>query len=180
MPSVACVTRLSVFIACSLDGYIATRDGDLGWLDAAARPDEDYGYDSFIATVDALAMGRGTYDFIEAIDPLPFGRRPVYVFTHRPPAPRDGVTFWAPSPLEARDAWGAAGLARVYVDGGALVSSFLAAGLVDDLTITVVPVLLGDGLRLFHAGFPLTSLVLRDVAPFPSGMVNLSYVRATP
>ena len=171
------MTRLSVFIATSLDGYIARPDGNLDWLDAAARPDEDYGYESFIATVDALAMGRGTYDHIAAIDPLPFGGRPLYVFTHRPPAPREGVTFWSPSPLGALGAWGEAGLRHVYVDGGVLVSSFLAEGLVDDLTITVVPVLLGEGLRLFHPVSASTSLVLRDVTPFPSGMVNLRYDR---
>jgi dihydrofolate reductase len=174
------MTRLSVFIASSLDGYIARPDGSLDWLDDAARPDEDYGYDAFIADVDALAMGRGTYDFIASIDPLPFGGRPLYVFTHRPPPPRDGVTFWSPSPVEALAAWNDEGLGRVYVDGGVLVSSFLAEGLVDDLTITVVPLLLGDGLRLFHGVPTSTWLALRDVTSFPSGMVNLRYDRRPP
>ena len=87
------MTRLSVFIATSIDGYIATLDGSLDWLERAARPDEDYGFDEFLASVDALAMGRGTYDHIAHLDPLPFGERPVYVFTHRPPAPRAHVHF---------------------------------------------------------------------------------------
>lgn len=173
-------TRLSVYIASSLDGYIATRDGTLDWLDAAARSDEDYGYDDFMAGVDALAMGRGTYDFIASIDPLPFGGRPVFVFTHRPPPARDGVTFWELSPRAAAERWSQLGLQRVYVDGGRLISDFLAEGLIDDLVLTRVPLLLGDGLPLFHAGLPRTDLELVDVRSWPSGFVNLTYRRPVP
>lgn len=172
------MTRLSAFIASSLDGHIATLDDDLAWLDAAARPDEDYGYEAFLATVDALAMGRGTYDYLAHLDPLPYGDRPVYVFTHRPPEPRPGVTFWATSPREALQEWTSAGLGRVYVDGGQLLSAFLEAGLVDDLLLTKVPLLLGQGKPLFHPLSAPTNLVLEDVQAFPSGMVNLRYRRA--
>ena len=122
---------LSVFISCSLDGYIADDDGRLDWLDAAAVAEEDYGFDAFLATVDALAMGRGTYDHIAHLDPLPFGSRPVFVFTHRPPAPRPGVTFCSMDPAEARLRWEQAGLGRVYLDGGHLISAFLDENLVD-------------------------------------------------
>lgn len=170
--------RLSVFIACSADGYIATSDGDLGWLEAAARPDEDYGWEGFIASVDGLAMGRGTYDHLAGPDPWPFTGKPVFVFTHRPPAPRDGVTFWSVDPRHAVAAWTELGLRRVYVDGGRLISAFLAERLVDDLTITVVPLLLGEGLRLFHGHSAATSLLLQRVRSFPSGMVSLEYTRA--
>ena len=169
--------RLSVFTACSLDGYIADADGRLDWLEAAAAPDEDYGYDAFMADVDALAMGRGTYDFIADIDPLPFGDRPVYVFTSRPPGPRDGVTFWSLSPDDAVRAWEAAGHSRIYVDGGHLISAFLAAGFIDDMCITVVPRLLGAGHRLFHEGMPTSQWRLTGVRQWPSGMVNLTYAR---
>jgi dihydrofolate reductase len=116
--------QLSVFIACSVDGYIATRDGHLNWLDAAAKADEDYGWDRFIASVDALAMGRGTYDHIADVDPWPFAGKQVFGFTHRPPAARDGVTFWSVSPAEAVAHWTEVGLRRVYVDGGHLISAF--------------------------------------------------------
>jgi dihydrofolate reductase len=172
------VPRLSVFIACSLDGYIADADGSLDWLEQATRPDEDYGYDAFLASVDGLAMGRGTYDHIARIDPLPFGERSVFVFSHRAPPPREGVTFWQASPREAAAQWRAMGLERVYVDGGELISAFLSAGLIDDLSVTVAPVLLGSGRPLFHAGFPATALELVAVRGWASGLVNLSYVRA--
>ncbi len=172
-------TQLSVFIAASVDGYIATLDGKLDWLDQAAREDEDYGYDAFIATCDGVAMGRGTYDFIAGIEPLPYGDRPLFVFTHRPPAPRAGVTFWEVSAHEALAHWTDRGLRRIYVDGGRLISSFLAEGLIDDMLLTTVPLLLGDGIPLFQPGARRASLRLDHVQQFASGMVNRRYVRVT-
>ena len=169
--------QLSVFIASSLDGYIATTDDSLDWLDAAAAHGEDYGFDDFIGSVDALAMGRGTYNYITHIDPLPFEDRPVYVFTHRPPPVRPGVTFWQPTPREALAHWTAQGHRRVYVDGGNLIASFLAEDLIDDLLITTAPVLLGSGRPLFPPIARTTELELVDVTVFPSGMVNRKYRR---
>ena len=169
--------RLSVFIASSLDNYIATPDGKLDWLMAATVEGEDYGYNAFMDSVDALAMGRATYDFIAGLDPLPFGGRPVFVFTHRLPAERAGVTFWDASPVEAYEHWSRLGLGRIYVDGGFLISSFLDEGLITDMTLTKVPILLGSGRPLFHPIGRHNDFNLHDVQQFPSGLVNLSYVR---
>ena len=171
------MTTLSVFIASSIDGYIATEGGSLEWLEAAARPEEDYGFQAFIETVDALAMGRGTYDHIAHLDPLPFGDRPVHVFTHHPPRARPGVTFWAVSPRQALAHWEAAGLHRVYVDGGQLISAFLAEGLIDDMVLTTAPVLLGAGRPLFHPIAATATMELVDVRSWPSGFVNRTYRR---
>jgi dihydrofolate reductase len=171
------MTRLSVFIASSVDGYIATIDDRLDWLEAAAAPGEDYGFDAFLESVDALAMGRGTYDHIAHLDPLPFGAREVFVFTHRPPAPRPGVTFWDRTPIDALAHWEVQGYERVYVDGGTLISSFLAEGLIDDFALTRVPVLLGEGRPLFHLVGRTGALHLDDVEVFPSGMVTVRYSR---
>jgi dihydrofolate reductase len=167
--------RLSVYIATSLDGYIATVDGSLDWLDEASSADEDYGWHAFMADIDALAMGRGTYDFISYLDPLPFDGRPVFVFTHRPPTSRADATFWSRAPREAVDEWAAAGLQHVYVDGGRLISGFLAADLIDDLTITTVPVLLGDGLPLFHPVVGTRRLRRTGIETWPSGVVQVRY-----
>lgn len=164
-------TQLSVFIAASVDGYIATLDGKLDWLEQAGRAGEDYGYEAFIATCDGVAMGRGTYDFIAGIEPLPYGERP--------PPPRAGVTFWARTPREALEDWTGRGLRRVYVDGGRLISSFLAEGLIDDMLLTAVPLLLGEGIPLFQPVARRASLRLEHVQQFPSGMVNRRYVRVT-
>lgn len=168
--------RLSVFCARSLDGYIAAEDGSLDWLYDAAGADEDYGYDAFLASVDALAMGRRTYDSIAHLA-LPGDGRPVFVFTHHAPGPRDRVTFWSATPREALARWTDLGLRRVYVDGGLLVSSFLAEGLIDDLLITEVPVLLGAGRPLFHPSARTAHLELESVTTFASGLVNVAYRR---
>ena len=169
--------RISVYVAHSVDGYIADAEGSLDWLFRIAGTG-DYGHAEFMAGIDGLAMGRGTWDFIAEEPDLPFEGRPVYVFTHRAAAPRDGVTFWARSPDEAVAGWQAAGLTHVYVDGGRLISEFLDAGYVDDLTLTVVPVLLGAGSRLFHEIPNLTALRLVSSTPYPNGIVMLRYARA--
>lgn len=169
--------HLVVFCATSLDGYIASDDGTIEWLERSGSPDEDYGFDAFLASVDALAMGRATYDHIAHLDPLPFGDRPVYVFTHRPPAPRDGVQFVSWTPDEAVEHWSAAGFARVYVDGGRVISDFLAAGHIDEITITTVPLLLGRGRPLFHPIDRATPLRLVSTRAWPSGMAQATYAR---
>jgi dihydrofolate reductase len=170
--------RISVFIAHTVDGYIATDDDSLDWLFAAAPEGEDYGFEAFLADVDVVAMGRATYDFIKDFPELPYGERPVHVFTTQPLGPREGFEFYARTPQEAVAAWEADGVTRVYVDGGTLISQFLEAGLVDDLTLTTVPLLLGSGKPLFHRIPVSTPLRLVDVQQFPSGMVNLRYERA--
>ncbi len=170
--------RISVYIAHSVDGYIADAEGSLDWLFTRAGTD-DYGHAEFMADVDGLAMGRATWDYIAGEPDLPFEGRPVYVFTHRDATPRDGVTFWSRTAAEAVAEWQSAGLRHVYVDGGRLISEFLEAGLVDDLTLTVVPVLLGSGSRLFHDVPVQTSLTLTSATPFPSGLVQLRYQRPT-
>lgn len=172
------MTRLSVFIASSLDGYIATMDDTLDFLDASVGEGEDYGYHSFIADVDALGMGRGTYNFMAHIDPLPYEERTVYVFTSRPPEPRTGVEFVQMTPREALRMWNDRGLQHVYIDGGQLISSFLAAGLIDDMLLTTAPVLLGRGRPLFNPIDSSSRWQLDEVQSFPSGMVNRRYSRS--
>ena len=170
--------RISVFIAQSLDGCIATDDDSLDWLMAAGAAGEDYGFDAFLADVDLVAMGRSTYDFIAGMDDLPYGSRPVQVFTTRDHGPRDGFEFVAMTPSAAVARWAEEGVRRVYVDGGMLIGQFLEAGLVDDLILTVVPLLLGSGKPLFHRIATATPLRLAGCQPFPSGMVQLRYERA--
>jgi len=168
--------RISVYIAHSVDGYIADVEGSLDWLFRLAGT-EDYGHAEFMADIDGLAMGRGTWDFIADEPDLPFDGRPVYVFTHRDATPRDGVRFWSRTPEQAVADWHASGLKHVYVDGGRLISAFLEAGYVDSLTLTVVPVLLGQGSRLFHEIGATTALRLVSATPYGTGLVVLRYER---
>lgn len=157
----------SVYIATSIDGYIAGGGGSLAFLDpfnAHDRVDpvtgeagDDLGYAAFLASVDALVMGRNTYDAVAAMDvDWPYGKLRVVVLTSRPLQPPPSaagtvdVAGGNPAALLARLA--AEGVQRVWVDGGATVSRFLAAGLVSSMTLTTVPVVLGGGVRLFGGG----------------------------
>lgn len=168
--------RLSVFIATSLDGYIAGRDGSLAFLDAVARPGEDYGYAKFFESVDALVTGRRTYDTVLGFPEWPYAGKRCVVLTHAAPAPRHGEEFHAGDLLPLVERLGAEGVRRVYVDGGVVISAFLAAGLIDDVTISVIPVLLGDGVPLFARGGAGSALTLAASRGYESGLVQLQYV----
>ncbi len=167
--------RCSAFLAASLDGFIARPDGGLDWLGPFERSGEDHGFAGFLASVDALVVGRGTYDAVLAFPEWPYRGKRVVVLTHRPPAPRHGESFASGAPEELLASLGAAGTRRVYVDGGATVSAFLRAGLLDDLTVSVIPAVLGEGIRLFQPPLPDRTLALRGVRSFPSGLVQLRY-----
>jgi dihydrofolate reductase len=169
--------RISVFLATSMDGLIATLDNSLEWLEGAVGEGEDYGYAEFMASIDALAMGRGTYNFIAPMDPLPFGKRSVFVFTSDNEITREGVEFTAMTPTDAVADWTLRGLEHVYLDGGKLISSFLALDLVDDLTLTRVPVILGTGLPLFQQGLGLSAWKLDSSNTWPSGVISQKYSR---
>ncbi len=168
--------RASVFIGTSLDGFIARPNGDLDWLPTGS--DDDHGYGAFMATVDALLMGRNTYDTVLGFGGWPYGRTPVYVLSTRalPPAP-EGATverLWG-TPDEVVAALEARGVTHAYVDGGVVIQEFLRAGRIQRLVLTRIPVLIGSGIPLFG---PLEADIrLRHVATraFPSGLVQSEY-----
>jgi dihydrofolate reductase len=165
----------SVFIATSLDGYIARTDGRLDWLGTVQRPGEDYGYARFSDTVDAVVLGRTTYDTVLGFgsDAWQYGGKRVVVMTHRPAESRHGESFFAGTPAELVATLAAEGHRRVYVDGGRVIQQFLAAGLLDDLTVSVIPVVLGAGIPLFAGSEH--PLALDGVEAFASGLVQLKY-----
>lgn len=170
--------RCSAFLAMSLDGCIAGPRGELDWLEVAADPDEDYGFAAFVESTDVVAMGRNTWEAIAAVEELPYRGRPIEVLTGRPLDPRPGVTAVSRTAAECVPAWSELGYERVYVDGGRVVRDFLAAGLLDDLTITVIPVILGSGIRLFEDGLPASRWVFDEVRTWPNGLVQLACTRA--
>lgn len=172
-----------VFIATSLDGFIARPDGDIDWLLQRDAPDEDHGYAQFIADKDLIVMGRGTYEKVLSLGPWAYDR-PVLVLSKQlagtavPEALQGKVRFSASAPGELMPALAAQNVGRVYVDGGQLVQSFLRAGLVADMVITTVPVLLGAGRRLFGALPADVDWTLVSSRSFASGLVQSSYRRA--
>src|SRR5438309_1079543 len=112
--------------------------------------DEAHGYQAFMDSVDTIVVGRGTYDVVLAFAEWPYPGKRVVVLTHRPTEPRHGEEFFAGTPPEVAAL--VDGSKRVYVDGGNVVGQFLAADLVDDLTISILPIVLGDGIRLLSGG----------------------------
>lgn len=144
------MTTFHAFLGCSLDGYIAGPKGELDWLTAF----ENTGYDAFFGSIDAMAMGRATYDVMRESAPDYYRGMPIHLLSTTLPAGpqpamgRSAVTVHPDIPsLQAGLA--EAGVKRAYADGGRSVQAFLAAGLLSDLTVTRVPVLLGKGIPLF-------------------------------
>jgi dihydrofolate reductase len=164
-----------VFIATSLDGFIARRDGGIDWLSLVEAPGEDYGYARFFTDVDALIMGRRTYDTARGFPSWPYGGKRCVVLTHNPPEARHGEVFHAGPALPLLEQLHAQGVRRVYVDGGAVIRQFLRDDLIDDMTLSIVPVLLGDGIPLFEGGGPERRLRLEASQAFPSGLVQIRY-----
>jgi dihydrofolate reductase len=169
-----------VFIATSLDGFIAREDGDIGWLLERDQAGEDHGYDAFIADIDVILMGRGTYEAVRGMGDW-FYTRPVLVLSAQlaqQPVPTDlsgKVTFSDKSPEYAMAMLHSEGARRVYVDGGRIIQSFLAHDLISDMVITRVPVLLGAGRPLFGALQRDVTLVHKSTMSFPSGLVQSHY-----
>ncbi|MBX3201615.1 MAG: dihydrofolate reductase [Labilithrix sp.] len=169
--------RCSVFIATSVDGFVAGPNDELDWLASVERPDEDYGYKAFIDTVDVLVMGRRSYEVVLGFPEWRYEGTRVIVLSKslQPGNMRHGAELFAGSPTELVAGLRAQGSRRAYVDGAAVIRSFLEAELVDDLTISVIPVILGRGIRLFGDALPRRDLVLEENLAFPSGLVQSRY-----
>ena len=168
---------VSVFIGTSLDGFIARADGDLDWLPEGGG--EPHGYNEFMASVDALVIGRKTFEKVLTFGAWPYGDKRVVVLSSRPvdlSAAHGGVVEqMAGPPADIVSRLAARGARHLYVDGGITIQRFLRAGLVDRLIITRVPVLIGEGIPLF--GSLARDIRLHHVATrhYPSGLVQSEY-----
>jgi len=168
---------VSVFIGTSVDGFIARPNGDLDFLPPGGG--EPHGYDEFIASVDALVIGRKTFETVLAFADWPYGRKRVVVLSSRPvdlSAARQGVVEqMAGPPAEIVSKLAASGAHHLYVDGGVTIQRFLRAGLIQRLIITRVPVLIGDGIPLFGALPRDIRLHHVGTHSYPSGLVKTEY-----
>lgn len=175
--------KASVFIATSLDGFIARKDGELDWLDranAAVPEGEDCGYTAFMDSVDVLVMGRKSYEKVLTFGEWSYGDKPVVVLSSNPiDIPThlaNTVTHSSETPAELHTRLADQGAKRLYIDGGITIRRFLAAGLIDDLTITLIPVLLGEGLPLFGWLEKDVELTHVETKAFDCGFVQIRYV----
>jgi len=169
--------KASVFVGTSLDGFIARVNGDLDFLPPGGG--EPHGYDEFIASVDALVIGRKTFETVLAFDTWPYGEKPVFVLSTRAlaSAPAGAVVErMSGDPAEIVSKLDARGIRHVYVDGGITIQRFLQAGLIQRLIITRVPVLIGAGIPLFGA-IP-RDILLKHVGTrqYASGLVQSEYL----
>lgn len=174
------MTRGHVFIAASLDGFIARRDGGIDWLNLAAAEGEDHGYDRFMAGMDGLVMGRNTYETARSFGAWPY-KKPVVVLSrvlegHAVPRDiADRVRFWDCGPRDAMQRLEAEGWANAYVDGGRVIQAFLRAGLIGEMIVTRIPVLLGEGIPLFGPTNGDIALAHLRTRAFGSGLVQSHY-----
>ena len=171
---------VSVFVGTSVDGFIARRNGEFDFLPPGGG--EPHGYDEFMASVDALVIGRKTFETVLRLAAWPYGDKRVVVLSSRPidlSAARGGVVEqMSGTPAEIVAKLAASGAHHLYVDGGITIQEFLRAGLVQRLIITRVPVLIGEGIPLF--GTLPRDVRLQHVAThhYASGMVKTEYLVA--
>ncbi len=173
--------KLSLFIATSLDGYIAKPNDDLGFLKSVEKEGEDYGYAAFMDTIDIIILGRKTYDFVVreiGASHYDNGERKVYVITRTARPDTGNTTFYTGDlaglvhRLKAEDG------KNIFCDGGAeIIHELLKHDLIDEYIISIVPVLVGNGTRLFKDGRPEQLLELVKVEAFDTGLVQMRYVK---
>jgi dihydrofolate reductase len=173
------MARIVLYIATSLDGFIARPDGNIDWLSVVERAGEDYGYSAFYESVDAVVMGSKTYELCLGFSVWPYPGKKAFVFTGRQlKSDRDDVVFVSPDVRSAQTEFETQGLKNIWlVGGGALTGSFLQQGLIDEFIISVIPIILGDGIPLFPAPGPGAQLELVESTRYPSGLVQVHYRR---
>lgn len=171
--------KISLFIAMSLDGYIAKQNDDLSFLKLVEKEGEDYGYAEFNAGIDTIIIGRKTYDYvIKEIGDSHYdnGTRDVYVITRTEKPPAGRTIFYTGSIVKLIKKLKSEDGMNIYCDGGAeIINELLLHNLIDEFTISIIPILLGGGTRLFKDGRPEEKLEFISVKTFETGLTQLYY-----
>jgi dihydrofolate reductase len=174
--------KVSVYVATSLDGFIARADGSIDWLNeanATVPEGEDLGFKEFMDSVDTLVMGRKTFEQVLSFGEWAYGVTPVVVLSHNeillPAHLTDTVTTSSESPGSLLERLEGQGAKHIYLDGGNTIQGFLADGLIDQITITTIPIILGDGIPLFGSVAQDIKLRHLDTEVFDCGFVQTTY-----
>jgi len=169
--------KTTYYVASSLDGYIAKEDGDVSWLENLDISMEDAGYEEFYSTVDALVMGRKTYEMIVSFGQWPYGEKPVWVCSSSKIAPMDGCNLQVGNtPEEVCQAGHKMNVKHLWVvGGGSLISSFIEKKLLTNISLSLMPIILGSGIKLFGDMPSPIKIIKESHKPHESGMVQLEY-----
>lgn len=170
--------KLVLFIAASMDGYIAAPNDDLSFLSLVNKEGEDYGYSSFIQTVDTAIVGRKTYDWVMANVPeFSHADKNTYVITRSPKPSNGNITFYSGNLKDLITELKAKKGKNIFCDGGSeIIHELLKEKLIDEMTVSIIPILLGNGTRLFKDGAPEQKLKLISTKQFDTGLTQLHYV----
>lgn len=169
--------KVILYIAASLDGYIAKPNDDLSFLSLAEQEGDYYGYGQFMNTVDTMVLGRKTYDWVVGqVGSFPDEGKTVYVITQTPREPIGNICFYTGSPQTLITTLKNQPGQNIFINGGAqLVNSLLQHRLIEEFIISVIPVLVGSGTRLFARGQPEQSLQLLACRHYATGLAQLHY-----
>ena len=170
-----------IYIATSLDGFIARKDGNIDWLLEIPNPDNsDYGFSSFIDSIDGIIMGRNTFEAVVSFNQWPY-TKPVFILSNKlkkvPDAYKEKAKIVKGDIGDIIESLRKDGIERIYVDGGKTIQSFLQRDLIDELIITRVPILLGSGIPLFAEMDFETKLKLVDSEILGDNLVKSTYTR---
>jgi len=171
--------KVILYIATSLDGYIAKPNDDLGFLSIVEEPDQDYGYADFIKTVDTVIIGRKTYDKVLSMGvDFPHSDKDTYILTRTPRPQVGSLKFYTDDLKSLIHKLKSEPGKNIFCDGGSeVVNELLQDELIDEFIISVIPILLGNGTKLFKDGRPETRLKLLSVRSFDKGLTQLHYKR---
>lgn len=167
--------KISIFIATSIDGYIARQDGGLDWMDRVDGFDEDYGLHKFMDSIDALIIGRKTYEIAASVSDWPYKGKRVVVLSNTLRAVKEEAELFRGDLISLVSQLHADGIKHIWIDGGVTISQFLEYQMVDSMTLSVIPVILGSGIPLFNAISHDIPCRLIASQQYPSGLVNLNY-----
>lgn len=166
--------KISVYIAASIDGYIARKDNSIDWLDQVGGYDEDYGFKEHFDSIDGLIIGRKTYDVASTVpDPYP-GKRVVVLSNHLRTV-KEGMELYKGDLKHLVSKLHQEGIRHIWVDGGTTITQFLSLQMVDSMTLSIIPVVLGAGLPLFGLIDREISCRLLSSQSYPSGLAQLKY-----
>jgi dihydrofolate reductase len=172
--------KATVYIATTVDGFIAREDGSVDWLPTGENVgNEDYGYQEFMNSIDALVMGRNSYELVQSFGSWPYEEKPVIILTTQqleiPENISKTVSVMAGSPNKVVQRLAERGYDHLYIDGGKTIQGFIREGLIQKLIVTKIPILIGSGIPLFGALAHDIKLHHLETLQFDNGIVQSKY-----